>query len=271
MPFFNFFQIEIYFDVKVNMSTNFHYNPYKKKFVNAIIPPSSVSSNLCSQISEKIKTTNYSVLSITEMSQDIPEKKPSIHIDSYSSPSPILSDINLYQRIQQTQNIISRGHRKKNPDAVHPSKKPLCTTTNNSINNRTLLEQHNLSSNVATIVSNSPSQISNADNTTQILNEDNSFQIDSDINRLILNGNTFYKKYTSKDGHQTTYVCKKNRGLTNSSCTTKIKVLKNSGYIKIGAYGPECEGFENVHTSKSNNATDEMLEIADELAMNHIA
>ena len=74
MPFFNFFQIEIYFDVKVNMSTNFHYNPYKKKFVNAIIPPSSVSSNLCSQISEKIKTTNYSVPSITEMSQDIPEK-----------------------------------------------------------------------------------------------------------------------------------------------------------------------------------------------------
>lgn len=57
------------------MSSNFHYNLYKKKLVQAIIPPSSVPRNLCHQISEKIRTTTYYVPSITKMTQDIPETK----------------------------------------------------------------------------------------------------------------------------------------------------------------------------------------------------
>lgn len=145
---------------------------------------------------------------------------------------------------------------------MHLSEKPPSIKNNNSIENRTFSEQHNHSSNFETNISNTSSEI---------LNRNNSFQIDSDLNRIILNGNIFYEKYTSKDGHQTTYACKKNRGQTNSSCNAKIKILKNGRYIKIGAHSLECDGFQNMYPNKSNNAISEMLETADKLAMNHIA
>ena len=39
----------------------------------------------------------------------------------------------------------------------------------------------------------------------------------------------------------------------------------------MGTHGPECEGFQNIHTNISHNATDEMLTMAEDLAMNQIA